>query len=140
MATGAANSFLPAGSSHFSKTGSQPRSGHGITVGRGPEVFEPFEAYRYGTKAWKGVLQMHKLNNRELGGLERELLDKSSKYHETVPKASQKIGIPKTTADINADSLMRSTFVRNAVNAAGINLANESCRSIIGFSCKRLAL
>ncbi|KAJ0133511.1 Uncharacterized protein HZ326_18587 [Fusarium oxysporum f. sp. albedinis] len=66
---------------------------------------------------------MRKLNNRELGALEREHLDKSSKYHEAVLKASQKIGIPKTTADINADSLMRTTFVRNAVNAAGINMA-----------------
>ncbi|PNP60614.1 hypothetical protein FNYG_14653 [Fusarium nygamai] len=58
-----------------------------------------------------------------MGALERELLDKSSKYHEAVLKASQRIGIPKTTADINADSLMRTTFVRNAVNAAGINMA-----------------
>ncbi|KAI3568061.1 hypothetical protein IWW34DRAFT_641246 [Fusarium oxysporum f. sp. albedinis] len=81
-----------------------------LQFGEGPEVFEPFEAYRHGTKAWKGVLQMRKLNNRELGALEREHLDKSSKYHEAVLKASQKIGIPKTTADINADSLMRTTF------------------------------
>ncbi|KAG6978511.1 hypothetical protein FocnCong_v011812 [Fusarium oxysporum f. sp. conglutinans] len=94
-----------------------------LQFGEGPEVFEPFEAYRHGTKAWKGVLQMRKLNNRELGALEHEHLDKSSKYHEAVLKASQKIGIPKTTADINADSLMRTTFVRNAVNAAGINMA-----------------
>ncbi|CVL09261.1 uncharacterized protein FMAN_14278 [Fusarium mangiferae] len=94
-----------------------------LQFGGGPAVFEPVEAYRDGTKAWKGVLHMHKLNNRELGAMERELLDKSSKYHEAVLKASQKIGIPKTTADINADSLMRTTFVRNAVNAAGINMA-----------------
>ncbi|KAF5965302.1 hypothetical protein FCOIX_13033 [Fusarium coicis] len=77
-----------------------------LQFGGGPAVFEPFDAYR-----------------DEMGALECELLDKSSKYHEAVLKASQRIGISKTTADMNADSLMRTTFVRHAVNAAGINMA-----------------
>ncbi|SCV61150.1 uncharacterized protein FFFS_15719 [Fusarium fujikuroi] len=116
---------------HFHQLVARAFLGHGanrevdmaLQLGTGAAVFEPFEAYGDGKKAWKGVLHMRKLNNRELGALERELLDKSTKYHEAVLKASQKIGIPKTTADMNADSFMRTTFVRNAVNAAGINMA-----------------
>ncbi|KAH7233977.1 uncharacterized protein BKA55DRAFT_679885 [Fusarium redolens] len=116
--------IFAAGSSHFLRLAANREVDMALQLGEAQKS----------SSLLKPIDTMHKLNNRELGGLERELLDKSSKYHEAVPKASQKIGIPKTTADINADSLMRSTFVRNAVNAAGINLANESCRSIIGFS------
>ncbi|CZR49690.1 uncharacterized protein FPRO_14832 [Fusarium proliferatum ET1] len=119
---------------HFHQLVAPTFLGHGanrevdmaLQFGTGAAVFEPFEAYGDGAKAWKGVLHMHKLNNRELGALESELLDKSSKYHKAILKASQKIGIPKTTADMNADSFMRTTFVRNAVNAAGINMAETA--------------
>ncbi|KAJ0127980.1 Quinic acid utilization activator [Fusarium oxysporum f. sp. albedinis] len=44
-----------------------------------------------------------------------------------------KVGNPKTTADINADSLVRTTFVRNAVNAAGINIAATALFNIKTF-------
>ncbi|CVL08841.1 uncharacterized protein FMAN_14087 [Fusarium mangiferae] len=99
---------------HFHQLVARAFLGHGanqevdmaLQFGAGAAVFEPFETY-----------------GDELGALESELLDKSSKYHKAVLKASQKIGIPKTTADMNADSFMRTTFVRNAVNAAGINMA-----------------
>ncbi|KAJ0133512.1 hypothetical protein HZ326_18588 [Fusarium oxysporum f. sp. albedinis] len=42
MATGAASSFSSAGSSHLSKTGSQPGSGQGITVWGRPRSLRAF--------------------------------------------------------------------------------------------------
>ncbi|WXC44398.1 hypothetical protein QX201_004132 [Fusarium graminearum] len=52
-----------------------------------------------------------------------DILEKSTKYHEAVLKSSQKVGIPKTRADIQTHNLAKTALLRNAANAATLNMA-----------------
>ncbi|KAK6725385.1 hypothetical protein SNK04_004190 [Fusarium graminearum] len=55
-----------------------------------------------------------------------DILEKSTKYHEAVLKSSQKVGIPKTRADIQTHNLAKTALLRNAANAASLNMAATS--------------
>lgn len=75
-----------------------------------PRVYELHETYQDGTQAWKGVSQM-------------DILEKSTKYHEAVLESSQKVGIPKTRADIQTHNLAKTALLRNAANTASLDMA-----------------
>lgn len=98
-----------------------------ILQSRSPKAYDLYKVYPDGKRGWIEVPQTTNLKDFTLTSFDEDSLEKSLKSYEAILKASRKIGIPKTPADlakenVKADTLMKTALLRRAASSAGINL------------------
>jgi hypothetical protein len=93
-----------------------------------PKAYDLYNIQPKGIKEWLEVPQFTTNKNIEYSSVDAKSLENTLKHYEAILKASKKVGIPKSAADISkanvkVDTLMKTALLRRAANSAGINLA-----------------